>query len=97
MIHSDSVAGKGIGRADLMLGIRRLVSIGTGDGWTFTLIGGSTAGCGEYLRKHFPNATIRDLGESEGAYITGTGLVAKTKRELATLLGVPSISMTQRK
>ncbi|MFF7581281.1 hypothetical protein ACFZBE_41230 [Streptomyces sp. NPDC008061] len=95
MIHSDSLAHGGVGRTDLMLGIRRLVSIGTGDGWAISLIGGSTAGCSKYLRQHLPSATIRDLGESEGAYITKTGLVAKTNRELAALLGVPSISITQ--
>ncbi|MFD9289176.1 hypothetical protein ACFWBV_12890 [Streptomyces sp. NPDC060030] len=94
MIHSDSTARGGKGRTDLILGIRRLVSIGTGESWTISLIGGSTAGCGEYLRQHLPSATIHDLGESEGAYITETGLVAKTKRELAALLGAPSISIT---
>lgn len=88
MIHSDSTGAKGSGFKDLISGLRQLVFVGAGDGWTISLIGGSTAGTSAYLRRseNLPRATVYDLGESEGAYITETGVVAISKRRLARSL-----------
>ncbi|MFB7294162.1 hypothetical protein [Actinacidiphila glaucinigra] len=93
MIHSDSTTFRGMGAVDLISGIRRLVPVGTGVGWTISLIGGSTVGTGTYLRhpSRLPHATFYDLGEADGAYITRTGAVAASKRGLAHAMGVPSV------
>ncbi|MGI5255541.1 hypothetical protein [Actinacidiphila glaucinigra] len=95
LIHSDSTSNKGRGAIDLITSIRKLVPIQTGAGWSISLIGGSTAGTGAYLKKseNLPAAVFHDLGEADGAYITETGLVATTKSRLAKLLGVPSITI----
>ncbi|WFB88570.1 MULTISPECIES: hypothetical protein [Streptomyces] len=95
MIHDDSTGARGKGFKDLISGIRQLVSIGAGDGWRISLIGGSSAGTSAYLRRpeNLPRATIHDLGESEGAYITETGLVASSKRRLARSLQVADIAI----
>jgi hypothetical protein len=93
MVHSDSTTTGGVGRIDLITGINRVVSIGTGAGWTIELIGGSTSGTKRYLKDHLPDASIHSLGEAEGAYITGDGTVAKSKRRLAKALGVSSVSL----
>jgi len=97
MIHSDATGNGGIGRTDLITGLRNLVAgIGTGTGFTLTLIGGSVPGVTEYLRKagNLPDATINNGGEADGAYITWNGKVATTKAKLATELGVESVTIS---
>ncbi|MEU8456872.1 hypothetical protein [Streptomyces griseoaurantiacus] len=95
MIHSDSTGTSGIGRTSLKDGINSLVAMGTGSGWTISLIGGSVPGCMSYLQQRYPDASYVPLGESEGAYITGDGVVAKSKRRLAGRYGVDSITIDE--
>ncbi|WP_158709349.1 MULTISPECIES: hypothetical protein [unclassified Streptomyces] len=95
MIHSDSTGTGGSGSTSLKDGIISLVGMGTGAGWTLSLIGGSVRGCMSYLQSRFPDAVFEDLGEADGAYLTGEGVVAKTKRRLAQRYGVDSITITE--
>lgn len=95
MIHSDSTGTSGFGRTSLKDGINSLVAMGTGAGWTISLIGGSVRGCMSYLQQRYPDASFRDLGEAEGAYITGDGVVATSKRRLARRYGVDSITIEE--
>ncbi|MER6539674.1 hypothetical protein ABT215_39020 [Streptomyces sp900105755] len=95
LIHSDSTTNRGKGGRDLISSIRELVPTHSGAGWTISLIGGPTAGTATYLKDsaHLPDATIYDLGEADGAYITNTGAVATTKSRLAKILGFSSINL----
>jgi hypothetical protein len=95
MIHSDSTGTSGIGRTSLKDGVDSLVSMGSGSGWTISLIGGSVPGCMSYLQQYYPGASFDPIGESEGAYITGDGVVAKSKRRLAGRYGVDSITINE--
>ncbi|MEU9978901.1 hypothetical protein [Streptomyces sp. NPDC051014] len=93
MIHSDSMRTSGVGSTELADGIRALVpAMGDGAGWELTLAGGSSARVAAYLAEHFPSADIYDRGWSESAYITGDGIFASTKGDLARSLG--SIAVT---
>lgn len=91
MIHSDSTGTGGVGRTSLIDGIESLVHIGDGSGWTISLIGGSVRGCKAYLSQYLPGASLEDKGEADGAYITGAGVVARSKRRLARKYGVDQI------
>jgi hypothetical protein len=93
MIHSDSLR-QGVSGATLMQGIKKVASIGNGTGWAVSLIGGSTASASAYLKSQIPGAMIRDFGESEDAYVTQSGAIARSKDELARVLGVTSVSIT---
>ena len=94
MIHSDSTGAGGIGRTDLITGLRSLVStIGTGAGFTITLNGGSINGVADYLAQNLSGATVVKGVESDGAYITWNGKVATTKAKLAEALGVDSVTI----
>jgi hypothetical protein len=48
-----------------------------------------------YLQQYYPGASFDPIGESEGAYITGDGVVAKSKRRLAGRYGVDSITINE--
>jgi hypothetical protein len=96
MIHSDSTGTGGTGATDLITGIRRLVAgIGTGAGFTVTLIGGSVAGVKGYLETagNLPDATFVEGDATDAAYITWNGKAASTKAKLATELGVDSVTI----
>jgi hypothetical protein len=97
LIHSDSTRDNGIGKTALIDGLRNLVSIGTGDGFTLKLFGGSVHGTEQYLTAQLPAARIsvcapEDIG-SDSAYIAWNGVSATVKSRLARALGVDSVKI----
>lgn len=78
-----------------MYGIRRIAPIGNGTGWTVSLIGGSNSSTSTYLKAQLPGAALYDLGEMDTAYMTRSGVVARSKRELVGSLGVTSVSISE--
>ena len=96
MIHSDSTGTGGIGATDLITGIRRLVGgIGTGGGWTVTLVGGSIPGVKRYLQTagNLPDAAFAEGDDTDAAYITWNGHAASSRAKLALQLGVDSVTV----
>jgi hypothetical protein len=94
MIHSDTMGNSGVGSTALIDGLRMLLpAIGYGAGWSLALVGGSSAAVAPHLAKHLPYAEIYDHGWSEGAYITGGGIFARNKRQLAEALGGESVTI----
>ncbi|HET7232170.1 MAG TPA: hypothetical protein VFJ16_19340 [Longimicrobium sp.] len=91
MIHSDSTGAGGIGKTDLITGIRHLVpAISDGQGFTISLFGGSVPGTRTYLQgaEKLPRATFVNGGESDSAYLTWNGIAAALKSGLKGPLGV---------
>lgn len=81
MIHSDSMNQSGIGKIDLITGIRKIYNSKEIPPLTIKLIGGSAKNVATFLSNNLPNAEVSVLEECDTAYIRGDGLVARTKRE----------------
>jgi len=95
MIHSDSMRDVGVGKVDLITGLKKLVpELNDGNGLTITLFGGRSKATQRLLDKHLPQAKIETTStESDSAYLTNDGFSGPVKRILAEKLHVDSIDI----